>query len=96
MRANRTHMPESWAEKLAFWKSYDQIVDRTTIAKAIGISPNRVSELVGLEALDVVSLKPLQFALEHSKACYRSYQQWLRHRRRGERYCDDEFEDRLK
>jgi hypothetical protein len=90
-----TISPERWGEKIAFWQSCDNIVDRATVAKALGLSPNRVSELVGLGALDVVSLKPLRFALEHSKGCYRAYQQWLRNRRRGERYCDDEFSDKL-
>jgi hypothetical protein len=90
-----TYTPERWAEKLAFWSSCEQIVDRATVAKALGLSSNRVSELVGLGALDVVSRKPLRFAKQHSINCYRNYQRWLEHRRPGERYIDDEFSDKL-
>jgi hypothetical protein len=61
------------------------------VVNEFGLSGNRVSELVRLVTLDVVSLKPLRSALEYSKACYRSYTRWLQYRRRGERYRDDEF-----
>jgi hypothetical protein len=51
---------------------------------------NRVSELVGLGVLQYVSRRPLLFALEHCKGCYRDYQWWLTVREDGENYVDPE------
>lgn len=91
-----TITPARWAEKLEYWSTNDTIVSRSEMAKALGLSPGRVSQLVGLGALDVVQLKPNPlFALEHGKACYRTYRQWLRTRKPGARYVNDEFSDNL-
>jgi hypothetical protein len=70
-----------------FYQGRDEIVTRSQLAGALGIAPNRVSELVGMGVLEEVSRNPLRFALEHSKACYREYQWWLKHRKLGERYA---------
>ena len=77
-------------ERHAFWKEHDQIVNRAKVASALGLSPNRVSELVGLGVLQYVSRKPLLFALEHCKGCYRDYQWWLTVRKPGEHYVRPE------
>jgi hypothetical protein len=78
---------DSLKERLEFYQSRDEIVTRSQLAGALGIAPNRVSELVGMGVLEEVSRNPLRFALEHSKACYLDYQWWLKFRRRGERYA---------
>jgi hypothetical protein len=74
-------------ERLEYYQRRDEIVTRSQLAGALGIAPNRVSELVGMGVLEEVSRNPLRFALEHSKACYRDYQWWLKFRRGGERYA---------
>jgi hypothetical protein len=77
-------------ERLAFWKRHDKIVNRAQVAAALGLSPNRVSELVGLGVLQFVSDEPLRFAMNHCKGCYQDYQWWLEVRNPGENYVDPE------
>jgi hypothetical protein len=77
-------------ERHEYWKKYDVIVNRSKVATALGLSPNRVSELVGLGVLQYVSRKPLLFALEHCRGCYRDYQWWLEVRKPGENYVNAE------
>jgi len=59
----------------------DPIVNRRTLADHLMISPNRVSEVVQLGAIQHASKNPLRFGLRHASAFYRSYQCWLRYRR---------------
>jgi hypothetical protein len=73
-------------ERLEYYQRRDEIVTRSQLAGALGIAPNRVSELVGKGVLEEVNRNPLRFALEHPKACYLDYQWWLKFRRLGERY----------
>jgi len=80
-------------ERHAFWKQNDAIVTRTKLASALGLSPNRISELVGLGVLQCVSRKPLLFALEHCRGCYRDYQWWLTVREPGENYVNPEHRE---
>jgi hypothetical protein len=80
-------------ERHEFWKKYDKIVSRAKVAAALGLSPNRVSELVGLGVLQYVSRKPLLFALEHCRGCYQDYQWWLTVRKPGENYVNPELRD---
>jgi hypothetical protein len=75
-------------EWMALYESWNEpIVDRRTLADHLMISPNRVSELVQLGAIQHASKNPLRFGLHHASACYRSYQVWLKYRRPGERYA---------
>jgi hypothetical protein len=80
-------------ERHQFWKRYDKIVNRAKVASALGLSPNRVSELVGIGVLQYVSRKPLLFALDHCKGCYHDYQWWLTVRKPGENYVNPELRD---
>jgi hypothetical protein len=58
----------------------------------VGLQPPRQLALgqVGLGVLQYVSRKPLLFALEHCKGCYRDYQWWLTVRKPGEHYVRPE------
>ena len=59
-------------ERYEFYKRCGHtIVTRTQVADSLGISPNRVSELVKLGALEPVSVDPLLYSLEHCQGCYR-------------------------
>jgi hypothetical protein len=79
---------EEYAERHRFYKSQGHtIVSRSQLGHRLGISPNRVSELVRMGVLEPVSIDPLLYSLEHSEGCYRDYQWWLTHRKRGERYA---------
>jgi hypothetical protein len=80
-------------ERYEFWKRRDELVSRAKLANALAISPNRVSELVGLGVIQYVSRKPLLFALDHSRGCYRDYKDWLKYRKPGENYVDPELRD---
>jgi transcriptional regulator with XRE-family HTH domain len=81
-------LDQEYAERHEFYKSLnDTIVSRFQLAEKLGISPNRVSELVRMGVLEPVSIDPLLYSLEHSEGCYRDYQWWLSHRKRGERYA---------
>jgi hypothetical protein len=46
-------------EQYEFWKERDKLVNLSTLATALGLSPNHLSELVGIGALEYVSRKPL-------------------------------------
>jgi hypothetical protein len=71
-------------------------VSRSELTKSLELSPGRVSQLVGIGAPDVVQLKPKPlFALNHCRVLYANYQRWLETRKRGERYCQDEYADTL-
>jgi hypothetical protein len=76
-----------------FWKRYDVIVNRSKVASSLGLSANRVSELVGIGVLQYVSRRPLLFALEHCRGCYRDYQWWLEVRKPGENYVSPEHRE---
>jgi hypothetical protein len=80
-------------ERHEFWKRFDKIVSRAKVASALGLSPNRVSELVVLGVLQYVSRKPLLFALEHSRGCYQDYQWWLTVRKAGQNYVNPEHRE---
>jgi hypothetical protein len=80
-------------ERYEFWKRYEKIVSRAAVATALGLSPNRISELVGIGVLQYVSRRPLLFALNHCKGCYRDYQWWLTVRKPGENYVDPDLRD---
>jgi len=49
----------------------DTHLDRYHVAKQLGISPNRVSELVKMGVLEPYSTNPLLFGLDHCRACYK-------------------------
>ena len=53
--------------------SGDTIVDRETLALAVGLPPNRVSELTKRGQLQATSKRPLRYSLEHNRACYDNY-----------------------
>jgi hypothetical protein len=53
--------------------SGDAIVDRETLALALGLSPNRVSELTKRGQLQAASKRPLRYSLEHNRSCYDNY-----------------------
>ena len=80
-------------ERHAFWKNHDLIVNRSEVASALGLSPNRVSELVGLGVLQYVSRKPLLFALNHCRGCCADYRWWLTVREPGEQYVNPEHRE---
>jgi hypothetical protein len=82
-------LDEEYTERHEFYKNLgDTIVNRSQLADRLGISPNRVSELVRMGVLEPVSIDPLLYSLEHCEGCYSDYQWWLTHRKRGERYAD--------
>jgi biotin operon repressor len=66
----------------------DTILSRIDLAASLKLSPNRVSELVRMGVLQPVSLEPLRFSLEYSRACYGDYKWWLKHKEDGESYAD--------
>jgi hypothetical protein len=75
-------------ERYQFYKSLGHtIVSRSELGDRLGISPNRVSELVRMGVLEPVSIDPLLYSLEHCEGCYRDYQWWLTRRKRGERFA---------
>jgi hypothetical protein len=75
-------------ERYEFYKQLGHtIVTRSELADNLGISPNRVSELVKIGALEPVSVDPLRYSLEHSQGTYRDYKDWLKYRKAGERYA---------
>ena len=81
-------LDEQYAERHEFYKNLgDTIVKRSQLADRLGISPNRVSELVRMGVLEPVSIDPLLYSLEHCEGCYRDYQWWLTRRKPGERYA---------
>jgi hypothetical protein len=79
---------EILTERDAFYQECgDAMVTRIELADRLGISPNRVSELVRMGVLEPASLDPLLYSLEHNQAAYSDYQDWLTHRKSGERYA---------
>jgi hypothetical protein len=67
------------------YKRYgDRIVDRQTLAAKVNISTKHVSELVKKGWLQVATLNPLRFSLEHNVACFEMYRWELRRRPAGE------------
>jgi hypothetical protein len=67
--------------------SDDEHLTRYKLAQQLGISPNRVSELVKMGVLEPYSVDPLLYARDHSKACYADYQGFLASRKRGDVYA---------
>ena len=79
---------EMLAERDAFYQECgDTIVTRIELAGRLGISANRVSELVRMDVLEPASLNPLLYSMEHNQSAYRDYQDWLNHRKSGEQYA---------
>ena len=69
----------------------DTIVSpRKQCADALGISPNRLSELVQLGVIQTASDDPLAFPRDHAKRNYEDYQFFLKYRQKGERYAAPE------
>lgn len=51
----------------------DNITDRDGIAEALGLSPNRVSELTIRGQIQAANKNPLRYAVQHNLACYANY-----------------------
>lgn len=49
------------------------ITDRDGIGEALGLSPNRISELTLRDQLVACNKNPLRYEVEHNKSCYYSY-----------------------
>ena len=73
------------AERMAIYERYgDTIVDRQTLAAKLNISTKHVSELVKKGWLQVATLNPLRFSLEHNIGCFENYRWELARRKPGE------------
>lgn len=72
------------AERMAIYERHsDTIVDRQTLAAKLNISAKHVSELVKKGWLQVATLNPLRFSLEHNLTCYENYRWELARRPPG-------------
>jgi hypothetical protein len=67
----------------------DEIVDRTTLARRLFLSPNRVSELVRDGVLQIATRMPLRFSVQHNQDIYANYRAGVV-RRVDEHYCEVE------
>ena len=73
------------AERMVIYERHgDTIVDRHTLASKLNISTKHVSELVKKGWLQVATLNPLRFSLEHNIACFKHYRWELARRKPGE------------
>jgi hypothetical protein len=56
----------------------DTAIDRNNMAAVLGVTPQRLSELLLGGIIEVVQLKPqMLFARTHTVACFNSYKQGL-------------------
>ena len=73
------------AERMAIYEHHgDTIVDRQTLAAKLNISTKHVSELVKKGWLQMATLNPLRFSLEHNIGCHENYRWELSRRPPGE------------
>jgi hypothetical protein len=73
------------AERMAIYERLgDTIVDRQTLASKLNISTKHVSELVKKGWLQVATLNPLRFSLDHNIGSFRNYRWELSRRPPGE------------
>jgi hypothetical protein len=83
--------PEAISERIIsdYLKAHadDEHLSRADTAHRLGISANRVSELTTMGVLEPISLKPLSYPANHSKACYKDYRDWLEHKKNREQYA---------
>ena len=69
------------------------LATRDELAERLDISPNRVSELTKMGALQPYSKKPLLYDLGHNMHCFIDYQQWLKNGKPGSgKYAVSELE----
>lgn len=84
-RMNTENVSPDEAERIAIYERHgDTIVDRHTLASKLNISTKHVSDLVKKGWLQVATLSPLRFSLEHNIACFKTYRWELGRRPVGE------------